>query len=41
MLPIPATYVVAKDGRVANCFVDPDFRKRLDPEDMISAIKAL
>jgi len=41
MLPIPATYVVGTDGKIADCFVDPDFRKRLEPEDMISALKAL
>jgi peroxiredoxin len=29
MLPIPATFVVARDGRIAARFVDPDYRKRM------------
>lgn len=37
-LPIPATFVVAQDGRITGCFVDPDFRKRMDIEDMLVAI---
>jgi peroxiredoxin len=30
-LPLPAVYVVAKGGRIADVFVDPDYRKRPDP----------
>src|SRR5262249_53982936 len=33
MLPIPATFVVGKDGRVKARFVDPDYRKRMAIED--------
>lgn len=40
-LPIPATYVVAPDGTVARAFVDPDYTKRLDPEEIIAALKSL
>jgi peroxiredoxin len=40
MLPIPATFVVGRDGRVAARFVDPDYRKRMAVEDMLDAIKA-
>ena len=41
MLPIPATYVVATDGRIADCLVDPDFRNRMEPVEVIAALKAL
>jgi len=40
MLPIPATFVVGRDGRVAARFVDPDYRKRMAVEDMLDAIKS-
>ena len=37
-LPIPATFVVAQDNRITGCFVDPDFRKRMDIEEMLLAL---
>jgi peroxiredoxin len=40
MLPIPATFVVGKDGRVKARFVDPDYRKRMAIEDLISALRS-
>lgn len=39
MLPIPATFVVGRDGRIAARFVDPDYRKRAAIEDLIEAVK--
>jgi peroxiredoxin len=39
MLPIPATFVVGKDGRVKARFVDPDYRKRMTIEDLVGALK--
>jgi peroxiredoxin len=39
MLPIPATFVVGRDGRVKARFVDPDFRKRMEIDDLIAALK--
>jgi len=38
MLPIPATFVVGKDGRIKARFVDPDYRKRMTIEDLIAAL---
>lgn len=38
-LPIPATFVVAQDRRISGCFVDPDFRKRMDIEEMLLALR--
>jgi peroxiredoxin len=39
VLPIPATFVVGRDGLVKARFVDPDFRKRMEIDDLIAAIK--
>ncbi|MEX2327100.1 MAG: peroxiredoxin-like family protein [Pseudomonadales bacterium] len=39
-LPIPATYVIAKDRTVAYLFVDVDFRSRCCPDDLIEEVKA-
>ena len=40
MLPIPATFVVNRDGKVKARFVDPDYRKRMDVEDILAALRA-
>jgi len=40
LLPIPATLVVGKDGRVKARFVDPDFRHRMAVEDILGALEA-
>jgi peroxiredoxin len=39
VLPIPATFVVAGDGKIRARFVDPDFRKRMEIDDLIAALK--
>lgn len=40
-LPIPATYVIAQDGRVKLAFVDPEYRHRLEPSDILAALQRL
>jgi peroxiredoxin len=40
-LPVPATYVIAPDGRVALCHIEIDYRKRLEPDAILSALKSL
>jgi peroxiredoxin len=40
MLPIPATFVVARDGRVTARFIDPDFRRRMSVEELVAALRA-
>lgn len=40
ILPIPATFVLGRDGVIVARFVDPDFRKRMEIDDMIAALKA-
>lgn len=38
ILPIPAVFVVDRDGTVLGRFVDPDYRKRMDIKDMLKAL---
>jgi peroxiredoxin len=40
MLPIPATFVVGIDGRIKARFVDPDFRRRMDIDELIAALSS-
>ena len=37
-LPVPATYVVDTDGTVLYSFVNTDYTKRAEPEDILKAI---
>jgi len=39
LLPIPATFVIRRDGTVQARFVDPDFRRRMAIEDLLAALK--
>ena len=39
MLPIPATFVVGRDGLIKARFVDPDYRKRMAIDDLIAAVR--
>jgi peroxiredoxin len=39
MLPIPATFVVSRDGLIRARFIDPDYRKRMMIADMIAAMR--
>jgi peroxiredoxin len=38
-LPIPATFVVGTDGLIKARFVDPDYRKRMDLDELVSALR--
>jgi peroxiredoxin len=40
-LPIPATYVVAKDGTVRLAFVDADYTHRLEPTAIIDCLREI
>lgn len=39
-VPIPATFVVGSDGRILARYVDPDFRNRMEVEEIIAALGA-
>jgi peroxiredoxin len=38
-LPIPATFVIGQDGQIKARFVDPDFRRRMELDQLIEAFK--
>ncbi len=38
-LPMPATYVLNKDGVIIYSFVDEDYTKRLEPQEILDVIK--
>ncbi|AOX02023.1 alkyl hydroperoxide reductase [Moorena producens PAL-8-15-08-1] len=40
-LPIAATYVINPHGIITHAFVDLDYTKRLDPEEIVSALQTL
>ncbi len=39
-LPVPATFVIGRDGKIAFAHVDVDYRRRLEPMDVLSAVSA-
>ena len=39
ILPIPATFIIGKNGIISWRFVDVDYRTRSEPEDIIKALK--
>lgn len=40
-LPIPATYVIDSDGRIALACVNKNYTERLEPADIITALESL
>lgn len=40
-LPIPATYIIGTNRRIVKAYVDADYTKRLDPEEIIEALKSM
>jgi peroxiredoxin len=41
VLPIPATFVIGRDGIIKWRYVDVDYRTRSEPDDIIEALKCL
>ena len=41
VLPLPATYVIGRDGRIAFAHVDADYRERAEPGDVLMQLKRL
>jgi peroxiredoxin len=41
VLPIPATFVIDRDGTIALAFVDVDYRNRLEPAEIVRLLEAL
>lgn len=40
-LPIPATYLVGRDGIVRFRYLDPDYTRRLEPVDLLDALDSI
>lgn len=40
-LPIPATYVIDRDGSIRFAHVDTDYRNRLEPAQIVRALRAM
>jgi len=40
-LPISATYIVNQEGKIVYDFVDPDYKKRLEPEKVIEELRKI
>ncbi len=40
-LPLPATYIVDRDGTIIYSFVDTDYTKRVDTQEIIDILKSL
>lgn len=38
-MPIPATFVVRQDGVISARYLDPDYRRRMDLDDLLEAIR--
>ena len=40
-LPMPATYIVGRDGVVAHAFVDVDYTKRMEPSEIVGILNKI
>ncbi len=40
-LPLPATYVIRRDGVIAHAFVDADYTRRMEPEEILCQLEAI
>lgn len=39
VLPVPATFIVDRDGIITARFLDPDFRRRMSIEELLAALR--
>jgi peroxiredoxin len=40
-LPIPATYIIDRDGTIRHAEIDPDFRHRMEPADIAALLRQI
>ena len=40
-LPVPATYVIKKDGSIQACYVNKDYTMRMEPTDILAALESI
>jgi peroxiredoxin len=41
LLPVPATYIVDRHGMIRHAELDPDFKRRMEPNEIVRALSAL
>ncbi|SDN50684.1 Peroxiredoxin [Paenibacillus sp. yr247] len=41
ILPVPATFIIDKEGIIRRAHVNPDFMKRMEPQEIIDQLKKL
>ncbi|WP_276353125.1 peroxiredoxin-like family protein [Cohnella caldifontis] len=41
ILPIPSTFIIDASGIVRSAYVNPDFMKRMEPQDILDRLKSL
>lgn len=41
ILPVPATFIIDREGIIRRAHVNPDFTKRMEPHEIIDQLKAL
>jgi peroxiredoxin len=40
-LPVPGTFVIDGSGRIAYAHIDPDYRKRPEPQEIVAICQSL
>jgi peroxiredoxin len=40
-LPVPATYLIDRDGKIHYSFVDLDYKVRANPDEIVEKLRAL
>lgn len=40
-LPIPATYIIARDGKIISAYINKNYTERMEPGDIIAALESL
>jgi len=40
-LPIPATYIIGTDGIIHSAYINKDYTKRMEPDDILKALQTL
>lgn len=40
-LPVPATFIISKDGNIASTYINADYTQRMEPSDIITQLEKL
>jgi peroxiredoxin len=39
-LPVPGTFVISQDGVIRSAYAKTDYKKRMEPKDILEALKS-